>query len=78
MNEFVEAAKAGKHTDLGWPNSAYASSKVGLSALTNILQRTVDGDGSKDIAVNHVHPGMVQTGMSSGGGNRCEFVVRAT
>ncbi len=70
MKEFVEAAKEGKHEEKGWPNSAYASSKVGLSALTVIQQREFDKDTSKDIVINHIHPGAVQTGMSSGSGNR--------
>ncbi len=70
MKEFVEVAKAGKHEEKGWPNSAYGASKVGLSALTIIQQREFDKDPSKDIVINHIHPGLVQTGMSSGTGNR--------
>ncbi|XP_046392019.1 carbonyl reductase [NADPH] 3-like [Ischnura elegans] len=66
MEEFVEAAKAGDHFAKGWPNSTYAVSKVGLSALTRIQQRAFDSDMSRPgIVVNHVHPGYVDTDMTS-------------
>ncbi|XP_071455695.1 carbonyl reductase [NADPH] 3-like [Hetaerina americana] len=66
MEEFVQAAKAGDHFAKGWPNSAYATSKVGLSALTRVQQRAFDADTSKPgIVANHVHPGYVDTDMTS-------------
>lgn len=59
-------AQAGKHRENGWPNSAYGVSKVAVSALTRIQQREFDqkrpGD---DIVVNSVHPGYVDTDMTS-------------
>ncbi|XP_046392020.1 carbonyl reductase [NADPH] 3-like [Ischnura elegans] len=66
MEEFVKAAKAGDHVAKGWSNSAYNASKVGLSALTRIQQRAFDADTSRPgIVVNHVHPGYVDTDMTS-------------
>ncbi len=71
----MSLAKSGKHQEKGWPNSAYSASKVGVSALTAIQQRAFDdeeeeGGGRHDVAVNHVHPGYVQTGMTGGRGNK--------
>ncbi|KAF4521859.1 hypothetical protein B566_EDAN003733 [Ephemera danica] len=50
----------------GWPNSTYVTSKVGVSALTVIQQRAFDADVSRpDIVVNSVHPGYIDTDMTS-------------
>lgn len=50
----------------GWGNSAYVVSKVGVSALTVIQQRNFDNEPEKrDISVNSVHPGYVNTDMTS-------------
>jgi len=66
MNAFVSAAKDGTHKSKGWPNSTYQVSKVGVSALTRIQQRNLDENRSgEDIVVNCVHPGWVDTDMSS-------------
>jgi len=65
MKNFVETAKAGTHSDQGWPNSTYVVSKIGWSALSRIHQREMDSDARKDIVVNHVHPGYVDTDMTS-------------
>jgi len=40
-------------------------SKVGVSALSFIQQREFDVDPRKDIIVNSVHPGYVDTDMTS-------------
>lgn len=61
----LRAAQTGDHLKLGWPNSAYATSKIGISALTRIQQRTFDHDPRQDIIVNSVHPGYVDTDMTS-------------
>jgi carbonyl reductase 1 len=47
MNDFIAAAEAGNHADLGWPNSTYVVSKVGLSALSRIQQREFNHDSRK-------------------------------
>jgi len=66
INAFVSAAKDNSHTSKGWPDSAYSVSKVGLSALSRIQQREIDETRpNDDILVNHVHPGYVDTDMTS-------------
>ncbi|UYV61561.1 hypothetical protein LAZ67_1005299, partial [Cordylochernes scorpioides] len=65
MAQFIEAAKQGVHAEQGWGNSTYVVSKVGVSALTFIQQREMDKDSREDIAINAVHPGYVDTDMTS-------------
>jgi len=67
MTEFVETAVAGTHDEHGWPGSTYVVSKIGLSALTRIQQREfgVREQQRADLVVNHVHPGYVDTDMTS-------------
>jgi len=70
MKNFVETAEAGTHTDHGWPNSTYIVSKIGWSALSRIQQRMMDTDQRDDIVVNYVHPGWVNTDMTSHKGEK--------
>ncbi|XP_077555237.1 carbonyl reductase [NADPH] 1-like [Haemaphysalis longicornis] len=65
MNEFVQAAKEGKNKEKGWGQSAYNASKVGVTVLSFIQQRQFDADPREDLVVNAVHPGYVDTDMSS-------------
>jgi len=65
MKNFVETAKAGTHGDHGWPDSTYVVSKIGWSALSRIQHRMLEDDPRGDIVVTHVHPGYVDTDMSS-------------
>jgi len=66
IRSWFRAAKDGIHIQEGWPNSAYVVSKVGVSALTRIQQRELLKDENRpDIVVNHVHPGYVDTDMTS-------------
>ena len=65
MNEFIAAAKDGSAKEKGWGTSAYNASKVGVSALGFAHQRQFDKDSREDIIVNVVHPGYVDTDMSS-------------
>ncbi|EZA49372.1 hypothetical protein DMN91_009481 [Ooceraea biroi] len=65
MHEFVNAAKSGTHIEAGWSNSAYVASKIGVSALAGIHQAMFNADPREDIAVNAVHPGYVDTDMTS-------------
>ena len=77
MKEFVDLANSGTHGERGWPNSTYCASKIGVSALTRIQQRSLDLERpGEDIAINHVHPGYVQTGMTSGKGNKYILIKR--
>lgn len=65
MKTFVEDAKNGIHEKNGWKNSAYCVSKVGLTALTFIYQKEFNKDSRPDIVINAVHPGYVDTDMTS-------------
>lgn len=65
MREFVDNAKANTHLENGWSSSAYSTSKVGVSALSVIHQAMFDKDPREDIVVNAVHPGYVDTDMTS-------------
>ncbi|KAL1139655.1 hypothetical protein AAG570_006633 [Ranatra chinensis] len=65
MNKFIEDAKRGDYLNHGWPNSCYVVSKVGVSALTMIQAREIKDDPREDIVINCVHPGYVDTDMTS-------------
>uniref|UniRef100_A0A8D9A632 carbonyl reductase (NADPH) n=1 Tax=Cacopsylla melanoneura TaxID=428564 RepID=A0A8D9A632_9HEMI len=66
MNDFVNLAKEGKHAEVGWPNSAYSVSKIGVSKLSFIQHATLSKDTTRPgIIVNPVHPGYVDTDMTS-------------
>lgn len=65
MQNFVIAANKGDHESYGWPSSTYAASKIGVSALTRIQQRQFNQDPREDLIVNSVHPGWVDTDMTS-------------
>ena len=63
---WYSSAKNGTHVQQGWPDWAYSVSKVGVSALTRIQQKELSNDENRtDIIVNHVHPGYVNTDMTS-------------
>jgi len=57
--------KAGVHEEKGWGTSTYVVSKVGMNALTFIQHRKFLKDPREDIVINAVHPGYVDTDMSS-------------
>ncbi|XP_065208823.1 carbonyl reductase [NADPH] 3-like [Planococcus citri] len=65
MLDFVRSAEQDKDVDLHWGASAYSVSKVGVSALARIQQREFLNDERVDIVVNSVHPGYVNTDMTS-------------
>lgn len=66
MDSFVSSAENGSNEKDGWGNSAYAVSKVGVSALTRIQQREFNKEKPyRNISVNSVHPGYVNTDMTS-------------
>lgn len=60
VNEFQSDVERGRYRERGWPNSAYAVSKVALNALTRILAGKLENSETK---VNAVCPGWVRTGM---------------
>ncbi|XP_054713081.1 carbonyl reductase [NADPH] 1-like [Uloborus diversus] len=65
MNQFVVDAKSDTHQQNGWGNSAYCVSKIGVNALTFMQHRKFLEDPRADIVINAVHPGYVDTDMSS-------------
>ncbi|XP_046552062.1 carbonyl reductase [NADPH] 1-like [Haliotis rubra] len=70
MQEFVDAAKAGRHLEEGFPKSAYGTSKIGKNFMTVIQDRDIRKDPREDIVINSCCPGHVQTDMSSHTGPR--------
>jgi carbonyl reductase 1 len=70
MTKFVESAKDGTYAEKGYKSSTYAMSKVGLSALTRIQQQEFNKHPDSDLIINHVHPGYVDTDMTSHKGPR--------
>ena len=65
MTHFVRDAAGGKHSELGWPNTAYGMTKLGVTAMTPIQQAAFNTDSREDIVVNCCCPGYVDTGMIS-------------
>jgi len=63
--EYVELAQTGAHSEKGWPNSNYSTSKILFSALTWIQHRGFKNDPRPDIVINAVHPGYVDTDMTN-------------
>ncbi|HEY3237623.1 MAG TPA: SDR family oxidoreductase [Polyangiaceae bacterium] len=67
VESFVEDVVHGRHTERGWPTSAYSVSKVSLNALTRILAPKLQ---SRGILVNSVCPGWVRTDMGGSSATR--------
>lgn len=45
----------GNHQELGWPQTAYGVSKIGVTLMTVIQQREMNEDSSKpDVVINAV------------------------
>lgn len=66
MTKFVTDVRNGNHKQLGWPETAYGVSKVGVSLMTPIQQRQLAADSSRpDVVINACCPGYVATDMSS-------------
>ncbi|KAL8606239.1 hypothetical protein ACOMHN_012871 [Nucella lapillus] len=70
MKQFVSAAQKDAHEAAGWPNSAYGTSKVGVTVMTRIQQQQLDAAKKEDILVNACCPGYVDTDMSSHKGTK--------
>ena len=71
-DEFFQSVEKGTHEQEGWQArelssiviDSYAVSKILLTALTKIQQKQFESDDRKDIVVNAVHPGYVDTDMT--------------
>lgn len=71
ITEFVEAAKAGNHKDLGFADTSYGMSKLGVTAATIVQQADMDKDTSRqDVVINCCCPGFVSTNMTSYKGHK--------
>lgn len=60
VDEFIAGVRANRHTQEGWPSSAYRVSKAAMIALAKVLARDL---AARQIRVNAVCPGWVQTRM---------------
>ncbi|KAK5168479.1 hypothetical protein LTR04_006695 [Oleoguttula sp. CCFEE 6159] len=69
MEAFKTAVAAGNEKEQGWPSTAYAVSKAGVTAMTKAvaLQEKERGRG---VLVNACCPGYVKTDMTRGGGSK--------
>jgi NAD(P)-dependent dehydrogenase (short-subunit alcohol dehydrogenase family) len=67
VDEFAAAVAEGRHSELGWPTSAYRVSKAALNAYTRILARELK---PRHIRVNAVCPGWVRTRMGGHSASR--------
>lgn len=64
MEKYIQDAKDDRHKSEGWGDSAYVVSKVGLTALSIIQQKMFDSEPDRNVSVNSVHPGYVNTDMT--------------
>lgn len=69
MRQFVADVQAGRHREAGWPSAAYATSKIGVTALAHVLTRELAGD-PRQLEVVAVCPGWVRTDMGGPQGER--------
>ncbi len=60
LDRFVADVAAGRHSERGWPSSAYQVTKAGLNALVRVLAAELSGRGTRVVAVC---PGWVRTDM---------------
>ncbi|OWF51188.1 carbonyl reductase [NADPH] 1-like [Mizuhopecten yessoensis] len=70
MQEFVDATKTDSHQTAGWPNTAYGTSKIGVTTMSLIQQRELLKDTRPDLVVNACCPGYVDTDMTSHKGTK--------
>ncbi|KAK9720677.1 short chain dehydrogenase [Popillia japonica] len=65
MEQYLKDYKDNVAITQGWAASCYHVSKVGVSALTRVHQKLVNEEyRDKNISINSVHPGYVNTDMT--------------
>ncbi|XP_030603886.1 carbonyl reductase [NADPH] 1-like [Archocentrus centrarchus] len=68
MQRFVSEAKKGEHIQRGWPDMAYAVSKIGVTVLSMIHARRLSKERPNDgVLVNACCPGWVRTDIAAPG-----------
>jgi NAD(P)-dependent dehydrogenase (short-subunit alcohol dehydrogenase family) len=67
LESFALAVEQRKHSQAGWPSSAYRVSKVALNSLVRVLAPQLSVHG---IAIRAVCPGWVRTAMGGSGAER--------
>jgi len=67
VESFVDAVRRGRHSQEGWPTSAYGVSKAALNALVRITAPRLE---ARAIRINAVCPGWVRTDMGGPGAPR--------
>lgn len=68
MEDFTSAVETNTYQG-NWPGAAYATSKAGVIAMTNVIAQENAKTGSKTL-INSVCPGYVATDMTRMGGSR--------
>ena len=69
MQSFHKSVEEGTYTANGWPSSAYAVSKAGVTGMTMAIAAEQKKQGS-EVLINSCCPGYVQTDLTKGGGRK--------